>query len=442
VLKDITYSDTLLNNYLDIKLKYVASKDLERRLMYRYKIEFSASHIDTSIKMAPLVSDGNCSDGSISDQDICDFATKESCDADDDCSWANMFECRDEACSDCNDYWVDDDETDFGKCYDCIEDNDRGFMSLLPFRVINMDTGNQLKIEHRDKGVFSGSTTFGEEKEDDDCTGCNVVTEHCIDRRCVKKIGYKDCLWEDSEVITLTDTVFTTENPEGFDEKVFHLKIDLDFPGYALSHEPHYYRQGFNTTEWNWISGQTYEISDLVYYEGMLYRTNMAVSDDKPPNKWFDDDGDNINDNVWQMLYPWNDDDSVIIEPYGWYQDGDAWVADLSTIGELDDNVDDDLDNISVVPNPYIVNSGYFNESAGNNLIRFTRLPSKCTISIYTISGEFVTRLHHDDPFSGNEWWNFGENRSRDQEIAPGLYIYVVDTPSGESKIGKFAIVR
>ena len=102
------------------------------------------------------------------------------------------------------------------------------------------------------------------------------------------------------------------------------------------------YRQGFNTTEWNWISGQAYEISDLAYYEGMLYRANMAVSDDTtPPNYWIDDD--NINDNVWQMLYPWAEGDSIILEPYGWYQDGDGWVADLSTIGELDNNDDEDV---------------------------------------------------------------------------------------------------
>jgi hypothetical protein len=140
------------------------------------------------------------------------------------------------------------------------------------------------------------------------------------------------------------------------------------------------------------------------------------------------------------MLYPWKDGDTIEIEPYGWYQDGDAWVADLSIIGELDDNDGDDLENASVVPNPYIVNSDYFNESPGNHLMRFTRLPTVCTINIYTVSGEFITHLDHDDSFSGNEWWDITNGRG--QAIAPGLYIYVVETPGGKSKIGKFAIVR
>ena len=72
--------------------------------------------------------------------------------------------------------------------------------------------------------------------------------------------------------------------------------------------------------------------------------------------------------------------------------------------------------------------------------MRFTRLPDKCDISIYTVSGEFVTSISHDDPFDGNEWWNL--KNGNNQEIAPGLYIYVVETPSGNKKINKFAVVR
>jgi len=461
VLKDLAYSDTSLNNYLDIKLQYVSSGALEKRLMYKYKIEFSTSYIDSSILIAPNISsDQNCSDDSISDEDICDFATKEWCcgtcddDVANDCLWTGSV-CKDADCNEnCEGLWEEDETAEFGKCSNCIENNYRGFMSLLPFRVINMDTQNQLKIQHSDKGTYQGSLKFGDEEKDTSCPNpCDIVTEHCINRSCVKKIGYKDCLWEGNEVITLTDTVFTTDEPEGVsefvkegvykkNENVFHLKIDFNFPEYALSHEPDYYRGGYNTTEWDWISGRAYEIYNLIYYEGMLYRANMEVSDDNPPNKWFDDDGDDINDNVWQILYPWEDGDFVVIEPYGWYQDGDTWVADLSTIGELDNNNDDDLDNISVVPNPYIVNSGYFNESPGNHLIRFTRLPSKCTISIYTVSGEFVAQIDHDDPFSGNEWWNIKNGARKSEPVAPGLYIYVVDTPGGKSKMGKFAIVR
>ena len=72
--------------------------------------------------------------------------------------------------------------------------------------------------------------------------------------------------------------------------------------------------------------------------------------------------------------------------------------------------------------------------------MRFTHLPQKCPISIYTISGEFVPSIDHDDDFDGSEWWDVRNGQGA--LIAPGLYIYVVETPSGEKKIDKFAVVR
>jgi len=100
---------------------------------------------------------------------------------------------------------------------------------------------------------------------------------------------------------------------------------------------------------------------------------------------------------------------------------------------------EDNLDKITVVPNPYIVHSDY-NETEYKKKIRFTRLPETCTITIFTVSGEKVRELDHNSSVDGNTWWDLRSYNN--QEIAPGLYIYVVETPGGESKIGKFAIVR
>ena len=173
---------------------------------------------------------------------------------------------------------------------------------------------------------------------------------------------------------------------------------------------------------------------------GLVVFKGLVLDDGDDYNLWFDNNSDSINDNPWKMLYPWEDGNSIIVEPYRWYQDGDSWVADLSVIGDLDENSADDLEDISVVPNPYILSSNYFNESPDNFLMRFTRLPNICTITIYTITGEFVTRINHNHPFDGNEWWNLKNGQG--QEVAPGLYIYAVETPSGNKKIDKFAVVR
>lgn len=100
---------------------------------------------------------------------------------------------------------------------------------------------------------------------------------------------------------------------------------------------------------------------------------------------------------------------------------------------------EDDLDQIKVVPNPYILNAEWDIDQY-NKQISFTNLPTKCDIHVYTLSGERVVTLHHDHLTQGWERWNLISFNL--QEIAYGCYIYVVETPSGKQKIGKFVILR
>ena len=67
-------------------------------------------------------------------------------------------------------------------------------------------------------------------------------------------------------------------------------------------------------------------------------------------NLVYDIDGDNINDNPWQQLYPWEDGDYVIVTPDKWYQDGDNWANDLSLLGKKDPDLltQDALDEILI----------------------------------------------------------------------------------------------
>jgi hypothetical protein len=100
----------------------------------------------------------------------------------------------------------------------------------------------------------------------------------------------------------------------------------------------------------------------------------------------------------------------------------------------------ENLDNVQVVPNPYFSRSK-FKESEFERRIRFTNLPSKCKISIFTISGELIYQLEHDDESSGNIWWDM--RTVNNQEIAPGLYLYYIENEmNSNEKIGKFAVIR
>ena len=96
------------------------------------------------------------------------------------------------------------------------------------------------------------------------------------------------------------------------------------------------------------------------------------------------------------------------------------------------------LNNIKVVPNPYVAHSNY-NESEYSRKLRFINLPSSCLITIYTISGEIVYSFSHDNQNDGNAWWDL--RTINNQEVSPGLYIFTVETEH-DKYIGKFAVIR
>ncbi len=100
---------------------------------------------------------------------------------------------------------------------------------------------------------------------------------------------------------------------------------------------------------------------------------------------------------------------------------------------------EDDLDKIKVVPNPYIV-SAEWELDPNYKQLAFTNLPTVCDIHIYTLSGEKVITLHHEHETEGWEWWNLLSFNQ--QEVAYGCYLYVVETPGGKKKIGKFVVLR
>ncbi len=115
----------------------------------------------------------------------------------------------------------------------------------------------------------------------------------------------------------------------------------------------------------------------------------------------------------------------------------DVFTFSTNAAGVSEDLVN--LDDIKVVPNPYIVRNDW-EPSRDYSRIAFTHLPDECTIRIYTLAGDHLRTLHHESTtFDGNENWDLlTKNR---QKIAAGIYIYHVDSPYGE-KIGKFAVIR
>lgn len=106
-----------------------------------------------------------------------------------------------------------------------------------------------------------------------------------------------------------------------------------------------------------------------------------------------------------------------------------------------------ELDLIKVVPNPYVVTneaepklSSFVTSGRGERVIRFTHVPFKSTIRIYTVRGELIKTLYQDDMYNGDVKWNLRTEENLD--VAFGVYIYVVETDGAGSKTGKFALIK
>lgn len=119
---------------------------------------------------------------------------------------------------------------------------------------------------------------------------------------------------------------------------------------------------------------------------------------------------------------------------------------------------------IGVYPNPYYGSAIWDGTGGQKEVLRkiyFFNLPSKCDISIWTLSGDLVIKLSHDaSTYNGNDikWFKTFSDGSQkfaggehawdlitkdNQATATGLYLFTVkDAATGDVKKGKFLIVK
>jgi hypothetical protein len=105
--------------------------------------------------------------------------------------------------------------------------------------------------------------------------------------------------------------------------------------------------------------------------------------------------------------------------------------------------------SVFVVPNPFRQHSG-LTGTGERYRMEFIGIPARCKITIFTIMGDLVQEIMHDDG-SGSEAW--GSIKRLDYQlnkwmlgVAPGIYLYrvesLVEGHQGESYIGKLGIVK
>lgn len=115
----------------------------------------------------------------------------------------------------------------------------------------------------------------------------------------------------------------------------------------------------------------------------------------------------------------------------------------------------ENVGKVSVVPNPYRGDIAYYSFNPPwekpdptrkiwleqDRLILFINLPQQCEIKVYTLAGDLVATLSHNDPVKGYESWNL--TSSIGQAISSGIYLFTVkDQRSGEVQVGKFVIIK
>ncbi|MFH0947605.1 MAG: fibronectin type III domain-containing protein [Elusimicrobiota bacterium] len=100
-----------------------------------------------------------------------------------------------------------------------------------------------------------------------------------------------------------------------------------------------------------------------------------------------------------------------------------------------------DVAKVIVFPNPCKPGSGDMFDS---DFIVFGRMPEQSTIKIFTISGESVVTLKYPD---GNNpcdkgMYKWYMKNDANEEVASGVYIYLVTNNKGKKKTGRIGIVR
>jgi len=110
---------------------------------------------------------------------------------------------------------------------------------------------------------------------------------------------------------------------------------------------------------------------------------------------------------------------------------------------------------VAVVPNPYRGDVFYHEykppwEMAGegrgrwleqDRRIQFINLPNPCEIRVYTLAGDLVRTIYHDDPARGFADWNLTSMVG--QTVASGIYLFSVeDKKNGKVQVGKFVIIK
>ncbi|MFC1547880.1 hypothetical protein ACFL5M_05070 [Candidatus Neomarinimicrobiota bacterium] len=154
------------------------------------------------------------------------------------------------------------------------------------------------------------------------------------------------------------------------------------------------------------------------------------------------------------LAYKYQDKD--VLKGFTYYYAVTSFDDGLTPIGELETSrgagmpvivaapTADGLDDVAVVPNPYLGSAIWDHVPTYDqqwwSQIQFINLPDgETTIKIYTLSGDLVDTIVNDD---GDSWANWDLITRRQGDIVSGVYLFVAEDEDGDTKVGKFVVIR
>ena len=126
----------------------------------------------------------------------------------------------------------------------------------------------------------------------------------------------------------------------------------------------------------------------------------------------------------------------------------DSFIFTVNSYDELNtDSLKNTMEDIRVVPNPYVA-TNVMEPAVSNQFLNqrrrllFTNIPAQATIKIFTVSGILVDEiLVNNSPQDGAIHWDMLTREGL--EIAAGMYLYHVESlATGDKKLGKFAVIK
>ncbi len=142
----------------------------------------------------------------------------------------------------------------------------------------------------------------------------------------------------------------------------------------------------------------------------------------------------------WENTYPWAWQNAYYpksTDVAGLKKIGASFVlvSPTAKISDLELN----RAKIGIRPNPYKRVS--FHDASGKHQVMLYNLPQKCTIQIYDLAGMLIDEIDFQAPVAENGTFFWDMYSKNGNEVASGLYIWVVKYDGGMQK-GTFAIIR